>query len=161
MTFRIPRHWREEYEPEGSEFYDPNDDDRTFRLTVMNFEASSPKTLDHVRTGLDGLAEKFSGEVIDLGNGYFFGTHERHFEENDEPLTNRKWLLARMITDTEWHLASFTYTYPDSLKSDQQTLKDLAFLEEAVKSAKFYDIENPYRGQNMTADSRAYSPESP
>jgi hypothetical protein len=144
MTFRIPSHWNEEYGVEGGgEFYDPKDEDRIFRLSVMTFEADSPKPLEGARASLAALAEKFGGEVVELGNGYYFTSHERRFEENGEALTNRFFLLSRMITDTGSHLASFSYTYRDSVADDPKTIAELNLLEGSVSTARFYEIENP------------------
>jgi len=144
LSFRIPSHWKEDYDENGSgEFYDRRDDERTFRLTLHKYEAESPKPLEHPRRTMEAIAKKYGGHVTELGNGYYFNSHERHYEEDGEALTNRFWILSRMISETGSHLASFSYTYPDSLSEEPETVDGIRMLEAIVREARFFDIVNP------------------
>src|SRR5438552_168389 len=58
VTFRIPSHWREEYEPNGGgTFYDDNPDSATLRLNVITAKAPMPITTQSAPDILAGLVQ--------------------------------------------------------------------------------------------------------
>src|SRR6266487_286746 len=70
VTFRIPAHWVEEYEPDGgAAFYDDAPDSATFRLQTITMKAPSPLTAESAPDVLSSLRQAATAPIERLPSG--------------------------------------------------------------------------------------------
>ena len=111
MTFRIPAHWKEEYEPEGGgTFYEDTGDSATFRLQTMTFKAPSPLTAEFATNVLLSLREAATTPIERLPNGCALIRYAQSGEDRGHRLLITYWSVAQIVPPNHARIANFSYT---------------------------------------------------
>ena len=137
VTFRIPAHWREEYEPEGGgTFYDDNPDSGTLRLNVITAKAPMPITTQSAPDILAGLVQASASAEL-LANNCALVRYEQRAEEQGHPLSITYWSVAQALPPNHARIATFSYTMRTHQRNDAQFQEELDMLDREIRAVCF------------------------
>lgn len=137
VTFRVPSHWREEYEPEGGgTFYDDAPDSGTFRLNIVTAKAPFPITSESGPQVLASFRETSEG-IERLDNDCAILSYSLQAEEDGHPLNITYWLVAQPIPPSSARIATFTYTVRADQLNDARCREELEMLDREIRAAQF------------------------
>ena len=134
VSFRLPVHWTEEYEPEGGgTFYDAaRPDSGTLRLNVLSLKPP------------DGVnAEQATEQVFPAGtferlaSGVTLRYRVAPAEERGMPLHLHRWDVAVPVPPTSLRVVHFVYTVLASQEHDPATVAELAYVAQSVRAAEY------------------------
>ena len=138
MTFRIPAHWKEEYEPEGGgTFYDDTRDSATFRLQTMTFKAPSPITAEFATNVLLSLREAATAPIERLPNGCALIRYAQSGEDRGHRLLITYWSVAHIVPPNHARIANFSYTILERQGGDVRFQRELELLDREVRTSVF------------------------
>ena len=111
VTFRIPRHWVEEYEEDGGgTFYEDRPDSGTLRLNVLTFTGPVGSPAKSPLAVLQGSSKAASGTMCALPNGNALLTGMDAATDGSTPIHMYYWHIAQHLPPSHYRLALFTYT---------------------------------------------------
>ena len=133
VSFEIPSHWKEEYEPRGGgTFYEDRADSGTLRLNVLGF-ASKDGSLSE-----DMLQQQMAKEPHEiLQCGFPMKRYMKKAEENGEVLHIYRWEVSIPVPPTELRIACFAHTIVAGQESDPRIKEELDLIDELVRTARF------------------------
>ena len=144
VTFSVPKHWVEHYEPDGGGmFYEDAPDTGTLRLNVIT--AKSPKPLSADAAYEDLLTMKsFKAESVQrLGNGTAMATSIQHSTEHGQAITIFWWYVANLVRPDYIRFANFSFTVLTSQENSEAINREVQLLAESIKNAKFHSTIRP------------------
>ena len=131
VTFAIPSHWCEEYNPTGGgTFYEDRPDSGTLGLNVLSFESKKTPEADVLRAFPDG-----SFEMLLSGFPLRYGVSEA--TEDNELLHIHTWKIAVPVPPQRMRIVIFSHTILASQESDPTIIGELALIRDSVRSATF------------------------
>lgn len=137
MTFRIPSHWREEYEPKGGgTFYDDAPDSGTFRLNVITAKAPFAITSQSGAEILSAFSET-SANTERLPNDCALVRYSQATEEEGHPLYITYWSVAQPIPPSHARIANFSYTMRAHQRKDPGFQQVLEMLDREIRALSF------------------------
>jgi hypothetical protein len=140
VTFRIPSHWREEYEPDGGgTFYNEDPDSGTLRLNVLTAKAPMPITTQSAPDILAGLVHT-SAAAEPLANNCALVRYEQRTEEQGHPLIITFWSVAQPLPPSHARIATFSYTMRAHQRNDPQFQAELEMLDREIRALTFAPI---------------------
>lgn len=139
ITFQIPAHWKEEYQPEGGgTFYDDRADSGTLRLNVLTFKAPEGKLAtngySHFASTPLGEGERLLKTPHDDG----LKITKKSAVEKGVKIEMYSWQLAHCAPPSKFYIASFTWTILQSQSSEPKFQKEVEFLTEQISKAVFH-----------------------
>lgn len=139
VTFSIPKHWTENYEPDGGGmFYEDGPDTGTLRLNVIT--AKSPKSLrgDAAFVELSSMKSVKPESIKRLPNGNAMTTWVGHSSEQGQAITLYWWHVANPVLPSHMRVAIFSYTVLTSQESSVSTKSEVQMLTNSIKNATFH-----------------------
>jgi hypothetical protein len=147
VRFVIPRHWVEEYEPEGGgTFYEDMPDSGTLRLRVMEFEYSKPAE-EMARIALekdDGpLRERGATPIVRsvLPSGFGMRRYVWPAVEGDEKLNLHRWEVMVPLQPHTLRIVLFAHTVLAGQEEDPYIAAELESIDEAIRAAEYSQEE--------------------
>lgn len=136
VTFRIPREWVEEYEPDGGGiFYAEGPDAGTLRLNVGTFRSPSPIDARTTEELLRPRAESRGLSVRPLPGGNTAISYSEAAEEDGVALVIHTWEVANAVPPFHARIALFSFT---TLASQQEGVSDdLEWLDREICACRF------------------------
>jgi len=139
ITFAIPKHWKEEYEPEGGgTFYEDAADSGTLRLNVLTFKAPEGKLPP------DGYAY-FSSQPLGKGerllkskNNDGIKISKRTALEEGTSINLYTWQIAHTAPPEKFYMASFTWTILTKQSDIPKYQKEIEMLTEEISKSVFH-----------------------
>lgn len=138
VRFRIPAHWKEEYEEAGGgTFYAPGSDTGTLRLNILTFKAPPDKPVDLSTASqvLASEAQKRGVRVSQLRDGVAIIRSDEQTQENRDTLNIRYWRIAQILPPVDIRLVIFSYTMLVSESNSATLAAELAMLDEEIAAA--------------------------
>ena len=133
VSFEIPEHWKEEYEPiGGGTFYEDRPDSGTLRLNVLDFSSTTGRSSEIMMRQFD---TDVSYEALKCGLG--LKRYVKIVEENEELLSLHRWDIHVPVPPTGFRLVCFSYTILASQENDPKIKEELVLIEEIVRIARF------------------------
>jgi hypothetical protein len=138
VTFRVPAHWKEEYEPEGGgTFYDDAPDSATFRLQTITLKAPSPLTAESAPDVLSSLRQAATAPIERLPNGCALIRYTQSAEDRGHRLLITYWSVAHIVPPSHARIANFSYTLLDRQRDDAEFQRELELLDREVRASIF------------------------
>ena len=139
MSFRIPSHWKEEYEENGGgTFYEDSPVSGTLRLNIQTFKGST----GNLQTcGYDELTRKpFSDgvEIIRLPSGDGMKKYRNQAMENGESLDLYYWEVAHITPPGKYYLAIFSWTILTEQSGVQRFRDEIEMITNELKQIRFH-----------------------
>ena len=142
ISFRIPAHWREEYEEDGGgTFYEDIANSGTLRVSVIT---AAKKQDDHQIIDQAHLFDMFrsstkasEGAVLKLDRGNVLLRYRQCAIEQGEELAMHCWEIGNAMPPDQFKIAVFTYTILETLSSKPPAMTELALLEQEIPKTVF------------------------
>lgn len=139
VTFTIPEHWLEQYEPDGGGmFYEDAPNTGTLRLNVITLESAKPLLPNDAYDNLSTMKNIKAGSVQKMESGNAFATSVQHSTEQGQAITLYWWHIANPIPPNHMRIANFSYTVLTSQENDPLIKNEIQMLTESIKNAKFH-----------------------
>jgi len=139
VRFRVPAHWKEEYEPEGGgTFYEDGPDTGTLRLNIITSEAPQERLPS---TGYDFLRQESANrqaEIFRLPSGDGMKHYLKKTEEDGTPLDMYFWEIAHCVPPTTLYLAIFSWTVSTKQAKRPEYNEEIQMIMEELKNIHFY-----------------------
>lgn len=139
VTFRIPSHWKEEYEPEGGgSFYEDMPETGTLRLNIITSEAphgSLPPT------GYEVLLHESintQAKILRLPNGDGLKHYLKTAEEEGTLLEIHFWEIAHCVPPKTLYLAIFSWTIPAVHAALAKSKEEIQMIVRELTSIRFH-----------------------
>ena len=143
ITFSIPKHWAEEYDPEGDGiFYEKGENTGKLRINVITVNLPKMVTANSGAKALCILKDIKSSEVDNLPNGNAIAKIIERTTEQGQAVTHYWWYVARPIPPQHVRLATFSYTIRSALENSPGTDAKLQFLEGAIRNTIFHPLHD-------------------
>lgn len=131
VTFRIPSHWVEHYEPEGGgEFFEDAPDTPTLRLNVMTMQGPAA-TPDAAASALSGY-----GRVERRADGTAVVRYAKESDEEGALLRIHYWQIAQPLPPNHMRILVFSLTTLASQQNDPGVVETIALLERELLAAR-------------------------
>jgi len=138
VTFRVPAHWIEEYEPEGGgTFYAAAPDSATFRLRTITFEAPSALTAENAPDILSSLRQSAEAPVERLPSGCAVIRYTESAVDRGHRLLITYWSVAHIVPPRHARIANFSYTLLESQREDARFHRELELIDREVRASIF------------------------
>lgn len=138
VTFRIPAHWVEEYEPDGGgTFYDDAPDSATFRLETITMQAPSPLTAESAFEVLSSLRPAATAPIERLPSGCALSPYTQSAVDRGHCLLITYWSIAHVVPPIHARIANFSYTLLERHRDDARFQRELEFLDREVRGSVF------------------------
>jgi hypothetical protein len=138
VRFFIPKHWNEEYEPDGGgTFYESGNDTGTLRLNVLSFLMKEDTSPEQLLTMVQKRKVENQGEVESLPDGRFLLKYSARSKEDGENLFIFRWEIAKMVSPRDFNIAAFTFTIGETQLESKAVLEEISSIEEEVKKVAF------------------------
>jgi hypothetical protein len=135
VTFRVPRAWVEEDEPDGGGmFYEDTPESPALRLSVITARSPSPVTATTVVELLHPKAQARNVSVRTLPNGNACIAYAETAEERGTPLTIHYWEVASAVPPNHVRIAVFSFT-TESNRAEQA--RNLSWLNREIADSRF------------------------
>ena len=139
VTFSIPRHWVEEYEPDGEGmFYEDAPDTGTLRLNIITAKSPQPLSADAAFEELAAMKSVKEESIQRLKNGNAFATSIQHSSEQGQAITLFWWHVTNPVRPSHLRIANFSYTVLTSQENSETTKREIQLITESIKNAKFH-----------------------
>lgn len=139
VTFSVPKHWVEEYEPDGGGmFYENAPDTGTLRLNVITAKSPKPLSNDAAFEELVAMKTVKADSVQRLKNGNAIATSIQHSSEQGQAITLFWWHVTNPVRPSHLRIANFSYTVLTSQEATDTVKRELQLLTESIKNAKFH-----------------------
>jgi len=141
VTFSIPKHWVETYEPDGGGmFYEDAPGTGTLRLNVITAKSPKPLSSDAAYQELAAMKAINPKSVERLANGNALATEIRHATEQGQGITLFWWYVSNPVLPDHIRMANFSYTVLTNQESSKETQGEVQLLTESIKKAAFHPI---------------------
>jgi hypothetical protein len=138
VTFRIPTHWKEEYEPEGGgTFYDDASDSATFRLRIVTMKAPSQLTPESAPDVLSSLRQAATSPIERLPSGCALIRYTQSAVDRGHRLLITYWSVAQVVLPDHARIANFSYTILEHQRDDARFQRELELLDREVRASFF------------------------
>ena len=138
VTFGIPAHWVEEYEPGGGgTFYDNAPDSGTFRLNIITAKSPEPVTVESAPEVLSSLGGAAHGNVERLPDGRALVRYTERPTENGQRLFITFWSVAHVIPPRHARVATFSFTLLDRQRNDAGFQQQVELLDREIRACIF------------------------
>ncbi|HXR08640.1 MAG TPA: hypothetical protein VN765_14990 [Candidatus Acidoferrum sp.] len=138
VAFRVPAHWREEFEPDGgASFYEDAPDSPTFRLEVITAKSPSPLTPSSAPDVLAALRQSAVGSIERLPSGCALIRYAQSAVDRGHQLYITYWLVAHVLPPSHARVATFSYTLLDRQSSDVRFQREIELLDREVRGSIF------------------------
>jgi hypothetical protein len=138
VTFQIPAHWKEEYEPEGGgTFYEDAADSPIFRLQTLTFKSPSPITAEFAPDVLSSRGKSETAPVERLASGCALVRYTQSVVDRGEQLLIIYWSVAHVIPPYHARIANFSYTLLERQRDDARFQRELELLDREVRASIF------------------------
>ena len=139
VTFSIPKHWVEEYEPEGGgTFYEDGPNTGTLRINVITMKSPTPVTANSGIAALSGLEDVKPLEIENLPSGNAVAKFVRRSTEQGQAITLYWWYVAQSIPPQHVRTAMFSYTILTSSENSSDSAAQLQLLDKSIRNATFH-----------------------
>ena len=136
VTFRIPRHWAEEYDEDGGgTFFEDGPDSGTLRLNVLSFTGPVGSPSKSPLAVLQITSRAASGIACELPNGYALLTGVRSATDGSTPTQIYYWHIAQHLPPSHYRIALFTYTVEAGRELEPSIVRQLEILNAAIPAA--------------------------
>ena len=143
VTFSIPKHWVEEYEPGGDGiFYEKGKNTGKLRINVITVNLPKIVTANSGAKALCILKDIKSSEIDNLPNGNAIAKIIEHTTEQGQAVTHYWWYVARPIPPQHVRMATFSYTIRSSLEKSPGTEAELQLLEGSIRNSIFHPLHD-------------------
>ena len=143
ITFSIPKHWVEEYEPEGDGiFYEKGENTGKLRINVITVNLPKMVTANSGAKALCILKDVKSSETDNLPNGNAIAKTIERTTEQGQAVTHYWWYVARPIPPQHVRMATFSYTIRSSLENSPGTDAKLQLLEGSIRNSIFHPLHD-------------------
>jgi hypothetical protein len=138
VTFQIPAHWAEEYEPEGGgTFYEDAPDSPTFRLQTITMKSPSPVTAESAPDILSSLRQAATAPVERLPSGCALLRYTQSTVDRGHRLFITYWSVAQVVPPHHARIANFSYTLLERQRNDARFQRELELLDREVRASIF------------------------
>ena len=138
VSFELPHHWVEEYEPEGGgTFFQDVPGSGTLRLTVLTVKPPSGLEPADPASAIENLVGSRGVRPTRLPNGNALLHSTSQAVEASISLTLHHWHLASAAPDGFMRVAIFSYTVPTASVSLPLVSAELSLLERVLPEASF------------------------
>jgi len=138
VTFRIPAHWAEEYEPDGGgTFYDDAPQSATFRLKIITVETPSPLSAGSAPDVLSSLRQAAEAPIEPLPSGCALIRYTQSTIDRGHRLLITYWSLAHVLPPLHARIATFSYTLLEKQRDDARFQHELELLDREVRASIF------------------------
>jgi hypothetical protein len=139
VTFRIPTHWVEEYEPDGGgTFYENVPNTGTLRLSVITLKAPPSKTGNLATNALAGMSDVDPSKIRLLKTNLALAQYIKHSSENGQNITLYWWHLASEGEAGVVRVANYSYTILTKQENDKNILQELSVVQHEIENASIY-----------------------
>ena len=139
VTFRVPSHWKEEYEPDGGgTFYEDAPETGTLRLNIITSEAPHGRLPS---TGYDFLRQESTDrqtEILRLSSGDGIKYYLKKSEEEGALLDIHFWEIAHCVPPKTLYLAIFSWTILTEHAKRAEYNEEIQLITEELKNIRFY-----------------------
>jgi hypothetical protein len=133
VSFDMPEHWKEEYEPKGGgTFYEDRAGSGTLRLHVLDFKSKVGRSSEQT---LNRLNEEESRER--LSGGLYLKSYVKEAEEGEEALLIYRWEVSIPVPPTGWRVACFSYTIVAGQEREPRIKEEIDLVNQIVRQARF------------------------
>jgi hypothetical protein len=133
VRFAIPRHWVEEYEPEGGGTYYANEPGSgTLRLNVLTLAGKG--TVDE--SALLSVLRRY-GSPESLGASKAVVQYIQATSEDGVAITLFHWQVAGALPPRHIRLAIFSYTVETARAEDPRIQDEVRMLDEVIRAIEF------------------------
>lgn len=138
VSFRIPAHWKEEYEPDGGgAFYENAPDSPTFRLQTITMKSTSPITVESAPNVLSSIREAGTAPIERLMNDCALVRYTQSPLDSGERLFITYWSIAHVVPPYHARIANFSYTLLERQRGDFAFQRELELLDREVRASIF------------------------
>ena len=141
ITFSIPDHWQEQYEPDGGgTFFDAASESITLRVNVVTVEAPSGIAAGELAPTAVGASSIPPSAVVErLASGNAIARYSMATEEAGNRLRIDYWHVAAPVPPNKAHVAIFSLTMLES-EQDTSACRDLReLLDNEISAARLSD----------------------
>lgn len=133
VRFRVPKHWEQEPDGNGTMLYDPEADSGTLRLNVLPFRNPEPNPDDPPE--LADEAEKYGVPLDLLPSGAYMVRTRETFREEDDDCSMETWQLE--VKEGQYVvIAIFTFTLLEEQRSSIKYQDQLRMLDQEIRRAE-------------------------
>lgn len=139
ITFFIPKHWVESYEPDGGGmFYEDGPSTGTLRLNLITAKSPKPLMSDAAFIELSSMKISNPTSIERLQSGNAITSWVKHSSENGQQITLYLWRVANPVFPSHMRIADFSYTVLTSLENRATTKSEVQMLTNAIRNATFH-----------------------
>lgn len=139
MYFRIPAHWKEEYEEQGGgTFYEDAPDSGTLRLNVLTFTAPVGQLPASGHEYFTKQPISAGERIVQTHAGDGMKMYVKPTEENGEKLDIYRWEIAHCVQPQTFHMAIFTWTILSGQRSLPKFQREIQALSNELSQAYFH-----------------------
>jgi len=139
VKFRIPKHWIEEYDPNGGgTFYEKGDDTGTLRLNVLTVNPPPNASSNIALQAINKLKGLEIGSIEELPNGRYLGKEKKNSFEEGQPIILYWWYISKTIEEKHVRIALFSYTILSGQENNAKTIEEIQFIDHSIRDIKFY-----------------------
>jgi hypothetical protein len=139
ITFQIPDHWKEEYQPEGGGmFYDDRPGSGTLRLNVLTAKAPEGKLPTNGYSYFAAIPLGDGERLIKTSHDDGLKISNKSAVEKGEKIEMYSWQVAHCAPPSKLYIASFTWTILQSQSSDPKFQREVEFLTDLISKTVFH-----------------------
>lgn len=139
ITFLIPKHWKEEYQPEGGgTFYDDRPDAGTLRLNVISAKAPPGKLPPDGLSHFTAKPAKDGERLSKTWHGDGMKFYRQEATEEGQKIYLYTWEVAHCVPPDELHIAIFTWTILARQAVDAKSKKEIDLIDAEISKAYFH-----------------------
>jgi hypothetical protein len=142
VTFSIPKHWKEEYDPEGGgTFYEDGPDTGTLRLNVLTAKSPGPITEHSPKQALlSTRLARSASDIEQLSQGNALAKSLRQALDRNQEILIYGWHIANPVPPQHVRIANFTYTILSRFEKEPRIQSELGMLDKLIRAAKFHSL---------------------
>jgi hypothetical protein len=136
LAFRVPAHWREEAETDGTRtFFDAGADTGVLRVKLFTFTSEQQVGPGVARQQLEAMDPAPGQKLEMLPTGAALRTHREEADGPGDRSVMHLWLLAREDPPHRLRLAVFSLSVPATRSLDLDTRRVIQSLDREVRAA--------------------------
>lgn len=141
VKFAVPKHWVEEYEPDGGGmFYENAPNTGTLRLNVITVQSPTELGSDSAYEALYSLKSTNRKTIKRLPNGNAITTWVQHSSESGQAITLFWWEVVNPVRPRHLRSANFSYTVLTSQVHLPRTMFEVQLLNGSIENAVFHPL---------------------
>ena len=139
VKFAVPKHWVEEYEPDGGGmFYENAPNTGTLRLNVITVQLPKELGSDSAYESLLLLKSTNQKTIKRLPNGNAITTWVQRGSESGQAITLFWWQVTNPVPPRHMRSANFSYTVLASQENLPRTMNEVQLLNGSIENAVFH-----------------------